>query len=332
MRYFVIAMIVTTSLASRAGAEGVFKALRSMDVERHAGLSLVDADKMLTTLRERNRRVIDVEVRLTTGCAPSEAALKAQSCSTTPIFDLLSEPNADGGRWIVDLADSETEYAETWKTRSKEGYRLADIEPHSIYTYTRSGPIPKRVQFSTLWVQNTERLGWYSYSRLTNQAFSDKFKQHGDGQKMAVTDYETYELQGADCPKPSQYSAPMCVAAVFTRPPAGEKWAFLRNLSPQEYLDKKDSYERGGFRTLMLNNQWGRIAVTFIQQPEASSWKSFARMTEAEYKRTAGDMRGEGYRLIDLEMGHQDLPNTGDISFGSIWYRPSPPRPRAPAR
>lgn len=335
MRYSAIAIVVSTiALASSAGAEGMFKASRSMDVERHSGLSLADADKMLTSLRERNRRVIDIEVRLTSACAASasEADLKAHSCSTTPIFDFLSEPNADGRRWIVNLADSEAEYAETWQSRSKEGYRLADIEPHSVYTYTRTGPIPMRVQFSTLWVENTEKLAWYSYSRLTNQGFSDKFKQHGDGQKMAVTDYETYELIGADCPKPNQYGAPLCIAAVFTQPPAGEKWAFLRNLSPEDYLDKKDSYQRGGFRTLLLNNQWGRLAVTFIQQPEAKNWQSFARMTEAEYKKNAIDMRSEGYRLVDLEMGHQDLPNTKDVSFGSIWYRPPPQPARAPTR
>lgn len=331
MRNFAIAAIIAT-LASSAGAEGVFRTSRSMDVERHAGLTLADADKMLTSLRERDRRVIDVEVRLTTTCATSEAAVNAQSCSTTPIFDLLSEPNPAGGRWVVNLAESEAGYAATWKSRSQEGYRLADIEPHSVYTYTRSGPLPKRVQFTSLWVQDADRLGWASFSRLTGQGFSDKFKQHGDGQKMAVTDYETYELIGADCPRPTRYSPPMCVAAIFTRPPANAKWAFLRNLSPQQYLDKKESYERGGFRTLLLNNQWDRIAATFVQQPDAENWKSFARMTEAEYKKTANEMRGDGYRLVDLEMGHRDLPNTTDISFGSIWYKPSKPPTRIPSR
>ncbi len=323
MRYYLIAIIMA-GLASSVGAEGLFSASRSIDVQRHTGLDLVDADKMLTSLRERNRRVIDVEVRLTTTCAPSEAALKAESCTTMPIFDLLSEPNPGGGRWIVNLAESDAQYAETWKSRSSEKYRLADIEPHSVYTYTRSGPVPKRVQFTSLWVQDAGRLAWASYSRLTSQGFSDKFRQHGDGQKMAVTDYETYELVGADCPRPTRYSPPMCVAAIFTRPPAGAKWAFLRNLSPQDYLDKKESYERSGFRTLLLNNQWNSIAATFLQQPDAGNWKSFARMTEAEYTKIAGDMRGQGYRLVDFEMGHQDLPNTKDISFGSIWYKPPP--------
>lgn len=331
MRHLLFAILLA-AVAAPAAAEGVFRAGRSMDVERHAGLDLADADKMLTALRERDRRVIDVEVRLVTNCATTEAAVNAQSCSTSPVFDLLSEPNAGGGRWMVSLAETEAGYAATWKARSAEGYRLADIEPHSVYTYTRSGPVPKRVQFTSLWVQDADRPGWYSYSRLTGAGFSDKFKQHGDGQKMAVTDYETYELVGADCPKPTRYAPPTCVAAVFTRPPAGAKWAFLRNLAPQEYLDKKEAYARGGFRTLLINNQWGRIAATFIQQPEADSWKSFARMTEAEYKRTAAEMRGDGYRLVDLEMGHQDLPNTADISFGSIWFKPLPPSTRTPQR
>lgn len=312
-------------------AEGQFKPSHSLDIERHIGMSLSDAKKMVTSLRERQRRVIDIEVRPAIECTQTNQAVDDEACDTTPRFDLVSEPNPEDQRWLVTLAQSEATYAASWKEHSEAGMRLVDLEPHSVYTFTRGGPAPKRVQFSALWIESRQKLGWVSFSRLSSAAFSEKFKTHGEAQEMAVTSYATYELLGSDCPKPPGSRLPTCIAAVFTQPPTGERWAFFRNLTPDAYIEKKLAYEKAGFRTLMLNNQSGRIAVTFMAQPDAANWQSFARMSESEYKRTAATMRDKGYRLVDFEAGSLEPPNSQDISFGSIWFKPPAPPARAPA-
>lgn len=314
-------------------AEGIFAPTRTGDTQLKRGLTEAEAKAAIISLREQNRRVIDVEVsNHSVDCGNSDAVLRAETCQTFLKYDLLSEPNPSGRRWDLNIGESPEIYAKNWKDNSAKGWRLMSLEPRSIYTFTRSGPHPKKVMFASLWVEDPARIGWVSFSRLTNAEYSAKFKEFAEGKQMVVTSYATYDLLGADCDKPSAYDAPRCIAVTFAKDPGARKFAFLRNLTPDAYTEQREKYEKGGFRTLLLSNR-AKMATSFIRNDSADEWKSFSRLSASEFDKTDQQMRQQGWRLTDFEAaqmnGVADTNFNGTRIYGGIWFKPAPPPKRA---
>jgi hypothetical protein len=320
-------------ISAPLGAEGLFSPARTGETQLKRGLTEAEAKAQIISLREQNRRVIDVEISShSTDCAKDDTYLKAESCDTILKYDLLSEPNPTGQRWDLNIGENPEAYAKSWKDNSAKGWRLMSLEPRSIHTFTRSGPIPKKVAFASLWVEDPARIGWVSFSRLTSAEFSSKFKEFAEGRQMAVTSYATYDLAGANCDKSGNYSQPRCIAVTFAKDPSNRKFAFLRNQSPDAYTEQREKYEQGGFRTLLLSNS-EKIATSFIKDDSAAEWQSRSRLSATEFDNTNQQMKAQGWRLVDFEAapmnGEKDAKFNGTPIYGGIWFKAGPAPQRA---
>jgi Bacterial tandem repeat domain 1 len=321
-------------LASPLGAEGIFTPSRASDVQLKRGLTEAEAKAAIISLREQNRRVIDVEVTAhSPDCVNIKGIENSETCDTILKYDILSEPDSGGRVWDLNIGESADDYAKSWKANSGKGMRLVALEPRSVHTFTRTGPLARKVAFASLWVDDPANIAWVSFSRLSSAEFSAKFKEFAEGKGMVVTSYATYSLLGAGCDKTGPYDTARCIAATFAKPPGDAKSAFMRGLTPEKYTSEREKYEKGGFRTLLLSNG-ERMATSFVKDASAGDWQSYSRLSAADFDKMEKDMRGKGWRLVDFEAaqmnGEKDANFNGSRIYGGIWHKPGPAPRRTP--
>lgn len=152
-----------------------------------------------------------------------------------------------------------------------------------------------------------KELGWASYRDLSSSAFSKKFKDlSGKGYMMIDIDVSS-GLGG------NKYSM------VWRKNTDKRGWAEYRDMTGSAYHKKWQEMREKGYRPIDIESYRSggkqRYAGIWVENREKYAWSSKRNMTAKQYGDYFKEMRGKGYRIIDME-----AYETGNgLRYAAIW-------------
>jgi len=122
-------------------------------------------------------------------------------------YAMIWQKNHDRRKWVQLRNMTSASYHDNWKKYRDRGYRPADIEVYRVGTAWR---------YAGIWVENKERLGWWSRRNMTSAQYGDAFKaQSARGYRLG--DMEAYRV-----------GSQVKHSAIWVENKAGIRWAQLR--------------------------------------------------------------------------------------------------------
>lgn len=153
-----------------------------------------------------------------------------------------------------------------------------------------------------------KNVGWLSYRDLTDDAFHDKFEQYK--KDYIMIDLDAYETSGG-----TRFSM------VWEKNSSGRAWAEYRNMTSDAYHDKWEDFKTKGYRPVDIEcyrvGNSMRYGGIWIKNTEGYSWSSKRDMTKAQYEAYITEQKGEGRKMIDLEM----YATGSGIRYAAIWVK-----------
>ncbi len=244
-----------------------------------------DRSKLRATvvdMKERGRIVIDVETYYDTQCASTNSDWQYK-CRR---YTLISTKNVDNLLWEIVLPYDKNAYSEQWKEFEGKNFRLADIEDDGLVANT----------ITALFVQNSKKLKWASFSSLSLKRFKEEYKKRVTDGKMTLIDHEVFEEGGK---KRHAVIFAKDKSLRFTLP----SW----RLSYDDYAKLATfAYDRDNLRPLYMNAIYSYQSDTYyttFMRDNSTDAKVFTRMTRKQLNTRNANLREKGYRLIDIEVG-----------------------------
>ena len=137
--------------------------------------------------------------------------------------------NVENLRWASYRNVSGTDFSEKFSEYSSAGYRLIDIEAY---------PTGNGTKYAAVWVQNNDRLGWYTHRGLTSSEFSEKFDDYAR-RGFRLIDTESYRINNQQR-----------FAGIWVRNTSGRGWFANRGMSANGFGNKWRAYKDQGYRLI----------------------------------------------------------------------------------
>jgi len=276
------AITMTCAFPSIVAAEGWLDPMLDKRTSLHFAADRSKLNSKIVDLKERGRIVIDVETYYDKQCASTNSSWQ-YICRR---YALISTKNVDNLLWEVVLPYDKAAYSEQWKEFESRNFRLADFEDDGLVVNT----------ITALFVQNSQKLRWASFSSLSRKRFKEEYKKRVTNGKMTLIDHEVFEegdkrrhavIFAAD--KPRRFTLP--------------SW----RLSYDDYAQLATfAYDRDNLRPLYMNTIYSLHSDTYyttLIRDNFADAKVFTRMTRKQFNTRNANLREKGYRLIDIEVG-----------------------------
>ncbi len=162
--------------------------------------------------------------------------------------------NTENLDWVSYTDQTDEEFGVLFDRYSAAGYLMIDID---------AGVIDGALEYSAVWVKNSENLLWHEWRDLTSDEFATKFDEYKDTYRMI--DVESYQV-GL-----SQYYAGIWVENKNQR-----LWQEWRDMTSKEFGDKWLSLRDEGYRLIDYETYptiggW-RYAGIWRQNSERPTW------------------------------------------------------------
>jgi CubicO group peptidase (beta-lactamase class C family) len=163
--------------------------------------------------------------------------------------------NKENLAWYSYRNQSSQNFSEVFDRLSNAGYMIVDVEAY---------PNGDSLLYSSIWVKNSEGLGWVELRNMTPQQYADKFDQYAE-QGMRVVDLESYTHNG------QQY-----FAAIWLQNQGGRGWYAYRDMTAQQYSNRWYQLRDAGYRLIdfeIYNTPAGiRYAGVWRQNSTRPNW------------------------------------------------------------
>jgi CubicO group peptidase (beta-lactamase class C family) len=136
--------------------------------------------------------------------------------------------NTEELEWISYTDQSDAEFSQLFERYSDQGYMMIDIDADFI---------DGGMNYSAIWVENSENLAWVEWRDLTSAEFAEKFDEYKDNYRMI--DVESYQV-GV-----SQF-----YAGIWVENRNGRGWVEWRDMTAKEFGDKWLQLRDAGYRLI----------------------------------------------------------------------------------
>lgn len=265
--------------ASPASAEGYLQPLMAGRTNVHRNIDASDVDAMVTTLRESGRIVIDVEM-------DEICSRHVRNCLR---FHMVSAPNTDGRSWDIVTGVQKTSYDNAWQRNVDRGYRPTDIEIDGIHQVNPNGAGGRtQFYFSGVWVENTERFRWASFSFIDNDTFDREFNERVKRGNMILVDHERDTWFGGRN------------AAIFIIPRREQNVTSRVSMSTSEYAALAPK-AYGQQKRWPLYLGFGPGVRTSLMRDQRREARVFTALNDGQFRNRLTVARNDGFQLVDLE-------------------------------
>ena len=307
-------------IVSPASAEGWVEPPIDGGTQLHRDLSIAGLNNLVTTLKEANRIIVDIEV---TPIGTNEAGQPCQgSLWWCAKFHVISTQNTDDLDWALIKYYELTDYADAWTAQRDSGKRLADLEIDKVIFRLPGTPLAKSANiFVGLFIDNPENTSWYSYAKLSQQEFNQKIREHVKDDGLILVDGGKYTE--AKFSKPDDNSAKHRYA-VFLRDASNRKSVPAIALTNQEYQALREELVGDAYRPVWLSEGEGdqRIArdSSWLQDPGTAA-KVLTRLSAEQLSSFNTEFAAEGFTLIDVERTDSSRSSSSQQFWAAVWHK-----------
>jgi CubicO group peptidase (beta-lactamase class C family) len=176
-----------------------------------------------------------------------------------------------------------------------------DGPPVRALSNSPTDPIPSPIL-------DPDAVGWASLRNLTSTQFADDFKTRSNDGYMLI-DIEVNEVNGQER-----------VGGVWQQNLDKRKWAELRNLTAQAFVDENAIMRLNGFRLIdqeeYLLGGTTYYAGIWIENLENLDWISYVNESSADFATDFDRYSAAGYLMIDIDA----QPDAhGQITYDAVW-------------
>ncbi|MEM9217985.1 MAG: serine hydrolase [Cyanobacteria bacterium P01_F01_bin.150] len=137
--------------------------------------------------------------------------------------------NVENLKWWSRRNMDGNEYASVFKEKSKQGYRLIDMEAYN----TADG-----LRYSAIWYENVDNTPWAQLRNMTRERYSEEVtKKSADD--MVIVDYESYRTDSGQ-----RY------AAIWEKNTSGRAWVVRTNRKEEDFASYWREYLDKGYRLI----------------------------------------------------------------------------------
>ena len=199
-------------------------------------------------------------------------------------YAMIWQKNHDRRKWAALRNMTSDSYHKKWKEFRDKGYRPADIEVYKIGSAWR---------YAGIWVENKERLKWWSRRNMTSAQYGDAFK------KRSAEGYRLVDMEAYQVGNQVKYSA------IWVENKPRVKWAQLRNMTRSSY--QKQVTDRAKKGEMVVDYEayqtpsGMRYAAIWNKVPGNVKWTVKTNLNETQFANRWREMRDRGYRIVDFE-------------------------------
>lgn len=188
--------------------------------------------------------------------------------------------NTDNISWAARHGQSAQQHQETFNALSGQGYRMTSVSGASL-----NG----NAGYSSIWVKNTNNLGWSTRHGLTADQHAAYFQEMKD-QGYRPISISVFTLNGA-----GRYSS------VWVKND-GTAWAIYRDQTSAQYQAKFNELSNDGMRPLSISayplNGEVRYASAWVKNTNGTDWAARHGLTSEQDLKAFTQLRGQGYRPL----------------------------------
>lgn len=273
-------------LLSNISAQGVLdQPDASLGWESWRNLTEAAYEAKIDNLKQKGYRPVDVEV----------------VGGTKRTYATIWRENTDNRKWVVKTKLTAQQFSVEWEKYKNEGYRPIDQETH-VLNSTR--------YYGAIWIENTEKLGWYSYRNLTSDEFHQKFEELRG--KYIPVDVDAYQVGNQ-----------MRYSAIWIENKENIDWVIKRNLSESELDEEYAQRREEGYRVydieVYTRNSGLQYAVIFVKEAQKRGWYWRYGMNSTWFHNYWARYRDMGYRIEDIEV----YQTSNGTRYAGVWVENS---------
>ncbi|MEM1163321.1 MAG: serine hydrolase [Pseudomonadota bacterium] len=208
----------------------------------------------------------------------------AYSSGASMRYAMIWQKNHDRRKWAQLRNMTSDSYNRNWKKYRDLGYRPADIEVYKVGSAWR---------YAGIWIENKEKLGWWSRRNMTSAQYGDAFK------KQSARGYRLVDMEAYRVGSQVKYSA------IWVHNKAGIRWAQLRNMTRSSYQNEVNRKVRQGYQVVdyeAYDTPHGmRYAAIWNKVASNVKWAVRTDRTELQFANYWREYRDKGYRIVDFE-------------------------------
>lgn len=198
-------------------------------------------------------------------------------------YAAVYQKNVDKRGWISRRDMSESEFENLNRFYRQQGLRLIDQD---IYL------IDDKKTFSAAWIQNQEKLWWFSKWHLSPHGLAS-LQQRFESHSIPI------DVEGYINDQKLEYGL------IWLHNKDNLKWALKVGMKRAEYDHVAQDYKNQGYRILDFESYTHDgaqlYAAIWIQQASNNRWKTHSDLTKSEYQHRWEALNNAGYRLTDFE-------------------------------
>ncbi|NDJ16964.1 serine hydrolase [Myxacorys almedinensis] len=214
------------------------------------------------------------------------------------LANTIDDPDNVG--WASIRGATSSAFSTDFNQKKADGYRVIDLEVDSINGQPR---------YSAVWQYNTDKRGWISLRDLSDEEFSQRWKEH-QAKGYRLIDQEAYTING------KRY-----YAGVWMENKEKLGWVSYRNVDSAEFATRFKTYSDQGYRMTAVDaypsgNQT-QYAAIWVKNTDSVPWMAYRDLSESGYKEKFESLSQQGYRVSNLEVYQQN----GQQRFAAIWVK-----------
>lgn len=231
------------------------------------------------------------------------AALAILPLSIETAIASMDSPNSYRS-WASFRDLTEADYEKKLEDYKKSGMRPIDVEVLGGNKRT----------YAVVFRKNSENLAWEVRTKLSDKAFSDKWKAMRESGYRLI-DQETHVYKG------KRY-----FGGIWIKNKAGLKWASIRKTTSDGMHNKYKEYKAAGLAPIDIDayayGNGVRYSSIWVQKTDVTSWIFRRNLSSATFGKEYKENDKKGYRLIDSESYRRN----GKQQYAAIWVKDKKPR------